>query len=101
MKDRGTLNIQGAILGVYLDSSEPKSLVDKFLQSTKILDAEYKPAVLEEVTQMWSNLNTEEQHQLLELPQKHEHLLDGTVGEFNMASISIHLIDKGGKPVHS
>ena len=46
MKDRGTLNTQDALLEVYLASNEPKSLVDEFSQSTKILDAEYKPAVL-------------------------------------------------------
>ena len=49
------------------ERNEPKSLVDKFSRSTKILDAEYKPAVLKEVTQMCTNLNTEEQHQLLKV----------------------------------
>jgi hypothetical protein len=71
MKDRGTLNNQDAILQVYLASNELQSLVDKFLRSTKILDAEYKPAVLEEVTQWCTNLNKEEQHKLLELLQKY------------------------------
>jgi hypothetical protein len=67
MKDRGTLNTQDALVEVYLASNEPKSLVDKFSQSTKILGAEYKPAILEEVTQMCANLNLEEQSQLLKL----------------------------------
>jgi hypothetical protein len=49
-----------------------------------ILDAEYKPAVLEEVTQVCTNLNKEEQHKLLEFLQIYEHLFDGTVGEFKM-----------------
>jgi hypothetical protein len=82
MKDSGTLNTQDAILEVYLASNEPKSLVDEFLLSTKILDAEYnnKPAILEEVTQMCTNLNTEEQRKLLELLQKYEHLFYGTGG---------------------
>jgi len=101
MKDRGTLNTQDALLEVYLASNEPKSLVDEFSRSTKILDAEYKPAVLEDVTQMCTNLNTEEQHQLLKLLQKYEHLFDGTLGEFKMNPISLHLIDKGVKPVHA
>jgi hypothetical protein len=61
MKDKGTLNTQDALLEVYLASNEPKSLVDEFSRSTKILDAEYKPAILEEVTQMCANLKTEEQ----------------------------------------
>ena len=59
MKDRGTLNTQDALLEVYLASNEPKSLVDEFSRSTKILDAEYKPAFLEEVIQLCDNLNTE------------------------------------------
>ena len=101
MKDRGTLNTQDALLEVYLASNEPKSLVDEFSRSTKILDAEYKPAVLKEVTQMCTNLNTEEQHQLLKLLQKYDHLFDGTLGEFNMDPISLHLIDKGVKLVHA
>jgi hypothetical protein len=99
MKDRGTLNTQDAILEAYLASNEPKHLVDKFSQSTKILDAEYKPAVLEEETPM-----AEEQNKLLELLQKHEHLFDhlfdGKVGEFKMDPISLHLIDNGVKSVH-
>jgi hypothetical protein len=95
MKDRGTLNTQDAILEVYLDSNEPKSLVDEFWRSTKIPDAEYKPTVLEEVTQMCTNLNKEEQQKLLELLQKYEHLFDGTVGEFKIDPISLHLIEKG------
>jgi hypothetical protein len=65
------------------------------------LDAEYKPAVLQEVTQMCTNLNTEEQYQLIKLLQKYEHLFDGTLGEFNMDPICLHLIDKGVKPVHA
>ena len=101
MKDRGTLNTQDALLEVYLASNEPKSLVDEFSRSTKILDAEYKPAVLKEVTQMCNNLNKEEQYQLLKLLQKYEHLFDGTLGEFNMDPISLHLIDKGVKSVHA
>jgi hypothetical protein len=100
MKDRGTLNTQDAILEVYLDSNEPKSLVDEFWRSTKIPDAEYKPTVLEEVTQMCTNLNKEEQQKLLELLQKYEHLFDGILGEFKIDPISLHLIDKGVKPVH-
>jgi hypothetical protein len=87
MKDRGTFNTQDAILEVYLASNEPKSLRDEFLQSTKILDAEYKPAVLEEVTQMCTQ---EGQHKLLELLLKYEHLFDGTVGELKMDPIHLH-----------
>ena len=101
MKDRGTLNSQKVITEIYLAANEPQSLVDEFSRSTKILDAEYKPAVLEEVTKTCENLNEEEQRQLLQVLQKYEHLFDGTLGEFNMAPISLNLIDPGSKPVHA
>ena len=76
MKDSGTLNTQEDLTEVYLTANEPQSLVNKFSWSNKILGAEYKPAVLEEVTQMYENLNSEEQHPLLEVLQKYEHLFD-------------------------
>jgi hypothetical protein len=101
MKDSGTLNTQEVILEVYLASNESKSLVDEFSRSTKILDSEYKPAVLEEVTQICSNLNTEEQHKLLELLQKYEHLFDGEYGGFNKDTFSLYLIDKEVKLVYA
>jgi hypothetical protein len=75
--------------------------VDKFSRSIKILDAEYKPATLEEVAQLCSSFNSEEQLHLLELLQKYEHLFDGILGEFNMDPTSLHLIDKRVKPVHA
>ena len=59
MKDRGTLNSQESTVEDYLASTEPQSLVDKFSRSTKILDSEYKTAILEEVTQMCDNLDSD------------------------------------------
>jgi hypothetical protein len=50
---------------------------------------------------MYENLNTEEQHQLLKLLPKYEHLFDGTLGEFNMAPISLQLQDQESKPVYA
>jgi hypothetical protein len=35
------------------------------------------------------------------LHQKYEHLLDGTLGEFNMEPISLQLMDPNCKPVHA
>ena len=101
MKDRGSLNSQKVITEIYLAANEPQSLMNEFSRSTKILDAEYKPAILEEVTKTCENLNEEEQRQLLQVLQKYEHLFDGTLGEFNMAPISLNLIDPGSKPVHA
>jgi hypothetical protein len=101
MKDRGSLNSQKSLTEIYLTANEPQSLMDEFSCSNKILDAEYKPAILEEVTKTCENLNKEEQHHLLQVLQKYEHLFDGTLGEFNMAPISLILIDLGSKPIHA
>jgi hypothetical protein len=62
-----------------------------YSQATKILDAEYKqtPASLENVIRACENLHVEEQYQLKILLQKHEHLFDGTLGEFNMEPITL------------
>ena len=76
MKDRGTLATQELLIEVYLTENELQTLVDKLPCYTKILDAEYKPAVLDEVIKMCENLNQEEQHQLLQILQKYEHLFD-------------------------
>jgi hypothetical protein len=58
MNDRGTLNSQNALLEVYLPSNQPQSLVNEFSRSTKILDAKYRPVILEDVVQMCDNLNS-------------------------------------------
>jgi hypothetical protein len=101
MKGRGSLNSQKVITEIYLTANESQGILNEFSRSTKILDAEYKPAILEEVSKTCENLNAEEQHKLLQVLQKYEHLFDGTLGEFNMAPISLNLIDPGSKPVHA
>jgi hypothetical protein len=82
-------------------ANEPQSLMDEFSCSTKILDAEYKLANLGEVTKTCENLKKEEQRELLQVLQKYELLFDGTLGEFNMAPISLSLIESGSKLVHA
>jgi hypothetical protein len=76
-------------------------LRDEYSRATKILDAEYKPASLDDVIKTCENLQVEEQHQLKELLQKYEHLFDGTLGEFNMEPISLQLMDPNCKPIHA
>jgi hypothetical protein len=49
IKERGSLNSQKVITEINLTANEPQSLLNEFSRSTKILDAEYKPAILEEV----------------------------------------------------
>jgi hypothetical protein len=98
MKDRGLLNSQKSITEIYLTANEPQSLMDEFSHSTKILDAEYILVILEEVSKTCENLIAEEQHQLLQVLQKYDYLLDGTLGEFNMAPISLNFIVPGSMP---
>jgi hypothetical protein len=78
MKDRGCLNSQKSITEIYLTANELQSLLNEFSRSTKILDAEYKPTILEEVSKTCENLTEEEQHKLLQVFQKYEYLFDGT-----------------------
>jgi hypothetical protein len=66
------------------------------------LDAEYKPASLDDVIKTCENLHVEEQHQLKTLLQKYKHLFDGTLGEFNMdpIPISLQLMNPNCKLIH-
>jgi hypothetical protein len=75
-------------------ANEPQTLRDEYSRATKTIDAEYKPASLDDV---------EEQHQIKTLLQKYENLLDGTLGEFsmNLISISLQLMDPNCKPIHA
>jgi hypothetical protein len=86
-----------------MSANEPQTLRDEYSRATKILDAEYKPARLDDVINTCDNLHVEEQHQLKELFQKYEHLFDGTLGEFNMETvpISLQLMDPNCKPIHA
>jgi hypothetical protein len=86
-----------------MSANEPQTLRDEHSRATKILDAEYKPAILDDVIKTCENLHIEEQHQLKTLPQKYEHLFDGTSGEFNMETvpISLQLMDPDCKPFHA
>jgi hypothetical protein len=86
-----------------MSANEPQTLRDEYSRATKILDAEYKPASLDDVIKTYENLHVEEQHQLKALLQKYEHLFDGTLGEFNMeaAPISLQLMDPNCKPIHA
>jgi hypothetical protein len=86
-----------------LSANEPKTLRDEYSRANKILDAEYKQtsASLDDVIKTYENLHVEEQNQLKILLQKYEHLFDGTLGEFNMESNSLKLMDPNCKPIHA
>jgi hypothetical protein len=86
-----------------MSANEPQTLRDEYYRATKILDAEYKPASLDDVIKTCENLHVEEQHQLKTLLQKYEHMFDGTLVEFNMDTIpiSLQLMDPSCKPIHA
>jgi hypothetical protein len=67
-----------------MSANEPQTLRNEYSRATEILDAEYKPASLDDVIKTCENLHLEEQHQLKISLQKYEHLVDGTLGESNM-----------------
>jgi hypothetical protein len=100
-RDIGTLSSVEALIEVYMSAKEPQTIRDEYSRATKILDAEYMSESLDDVIKTCENLHVEEQHQLKTLPQKYEHLFDGTLGEFNMESISHQLIDPNCKPIHA
>jgi hypothetical protein len=104
MKDRDTYALSSleALIEVYMSANEPQTLGFEYSRATKILDAEYKPASLDDVIKTCENLHVEEQHQLKIFLQKYEHLFDGILGEFNIEriSISLQLMDPNCKPVH-
>jgi hypothetical protein len=84
-----------------MNANEPQTLRNEYSRATKILNAEYKPAILDDVIKTCENLHVEEQHQLKTLLQKYEHLFDGTLGEFNMEPISLQLMDPNCKPIYA
>jgi hypothetical protein len=71
MKDRGTLSSVEALIEVFMSANEPQTFRDEYSRATKILDAEYKPASLDDVIKTCENLHVEEQHQLKTLLQKY------------------------------
>jgi hypothetical protein len=86
-----------------MNANDLQTLSDEYSQATKILDAEFKQvsASLDDVINTCENLHEEEQHQFKILPQKYEHLFDGTLVEFNMEPISLQLMDPNCKSIHT
>jgi hypothetical protein len=71
MTDRNTCTLSSvasveALIEVYMIANEPQTLSDEYSRATKILNAEYKPASLDDVIKKCENLHVEEQHQLKE-----------------------------------
>jgi hypothetical protein len=58
-----------------MSANEPQTLRDEYSQATKILEAEYKPARLDDFIKTCETLHVEEQHQLKLLIQIYDQLL--------------------------
>jgi hypothetical protein len=106
MKDRGTLSSIASVetlIEVYMSANEPKTFRDEYSWATKILDPKYRSAILDDVIKTREDLHVEEHHQLKILIQNMNiyHLFDGMLGEFNMESISIQLMDPNFKLIHA
>jgi hypothetical protein len=72
-RDRYTLSSVETLIEVYMSTNEPQTLRNEYSRATEILDAEYKPASLDDVIKTCENLHVEEQLQLKILLQKYEH----------------------------
>jgi hypothetical protein len=59
-RETGNLKYMKLLSKAYLTASEPKHLMDEYAGSTKILDAEYKTAVLQEVVDSRNYLSQRE-----------------------------------------
>jgi hypothetical protein len=77
MKDRDACSLSSAetLIEVYMSAIEPQTLKDEYSKATKIVDAEYESASLDDTIMTCGNLHVKEQHQLQILLQKYEHLI--------------------------
>jgi hypothetical protein len=79
-----TLSSVEALIENYMSSNESQTLTDEYFLAIEILDAEYKPASLDDAIKTCENLYVKEQYQLRILLKKYEGLVDVILGEFNM-----------------
>jgi hypothetical protein len=71
---------------VYLSANQPQTLRDEYSRDIKILDSECKhiSESLYDIIKTCHNYRVEEQDELKLLPQKYEHLFDGSLNESNV-----------------
>jgi hypothetical protein len=74
MKNRDTciLSSTEALIEVYLKANETQTFKDEYSYATKILDADYTPASLDDVIRRCESIDVKEQHQLKKLLSKYE-----------------------------
>ena len=81
------------------NTSEPVKATAR--RATKILDAKYEKADLEEVVNKITTLNSKQKKALLKLLRKFESLFDGTLGDFDCAPADIELKPGHDQPYHA
>ena len=64
-------------------TQEPESIKSERSRLVKILDADYKPADIDEIVMKADNLNEEQKDSLRILLNKYKTLFDGSLGDFN------------------
>jgi transposase InsO family protein len=88
-------NIDSTVEDIYLvEERRPYQPIEQEMQRmTDILDAKYKKANLEEISEGADHLTNSEQKSLLKLLKKYEDLFDGTLGTFTGKPYDIKLKD--------
>ena len=94
-----------AALTAYLDSvietsSEPDLIRAEVYEATKILDANYKKADLEEIVKNIPHLSEEQKGRVRKLLQQNESLFEGKLGLWKTPPISLEL-EENAKPFHA
>jgi hypothetical protein len=79
---------------------EPQHFHAANKSQTRILDANYKAADLLEIIKCISTIDDIEKNNLLGLLRKYEHLLDGTLGDFDTSEVKLNL-KEDATPYHA
>ena len=81
-------------------TQEPESTKSERSRLVKILDADYKPADIDDIVMKADNLNKEQKDSLRILLNKYKNLFDGSLGDFNVPPIKLE-VKPNTEPVHS
>ena len=82
------------------DQSASIAVKETARRTTKILDAKYEKANLEEIVTKIKSINDFQKRKLLKLLKKFEGLFDGTLGTFNCEPADIKLKPRHDEPFH-
>jgi hypothetical protein len=84
----------------YAATCEPEHIHASSKRQTRILDASYKAADLSEIIKCISTIDDVEKNSSIKSTKKHEHLFDGTLGDFETSEVSLTL-KEDAKPYHA